>query len=176
MTANETPDTITVELPIEASGDDYVGVEHAALATRERWREIAADPVGADTSALTARVAPAVVAWIERDEADPIKIPADGSKIRATLGDGSVHVIAVKGASRVGKLAGVIQSSITQYRVGEWTDGHEDPQRDIIAWEYVDEPVEVTLSPAVAKSIADQLQASVDTLKATVDAIRVGIK
>lgn len=231
MTANETPDTINVELPIEARDGGYVSVGSLVL-PRGYWREVATDLALA--SVIVRAVAPAVVAWMERDEwkpldvpevgrtikatlrdgrvetfevgvtetghysewagvwkigssgevhyiqrvrdvvdagpgdiiaweyvdeADPINVPADGSMISATFGDGSVRVIAVRWAASIGKIAGVIQSSITQYRVGEWADDHADPQRDITSWKYVDEP------DADLAAIADKIAAAVNELR-----------
>ena len=132
-------DTITVELPIEA-GENYVGLPGIVTLSRDNWRDAVESPHR--WSPDVRNLAPAVVAWIERDEWKPLDLPDEGRTIKATLRDGRVETFKVR----------KVVSGSAWTRV--WKDDSDDVARyiqrvrdvyppdptDIVAWEYVDEP------------------------------------
>lgn len=158
MTANETPDTITVELPIEAHHDCYVSVTGVVSVSRETWREIAANP-NATRNNIVRTVAPAVVAWIERDEWKPLDLPEVGRTIEATLRDGRVETFKV-GKVKDDSAWAYVWKADSGHRarfIQRTIDATDHGPRDIIAWDYVDEwkPLDV---PDVGRTIKATLR------------------
>ena len=158
-------DTINVDLPIEAVADGRVSVLDIIL-SREYWSKVAATPDSALTD-WTRVLAPAVVAWIERDEWKPLDLPEKGRTIKATLRDGSEETFEVKGVDDYG--AGWVEVWKVDARrevryIPLTIDAASRPPTDIIAWEYVDEPAESVLSAQDIRRMAHTLQCIVNDL------------
>lgn len=138
-------DTITVELPIGVTQSGSVRVAGYWL-TRDNWRSVVEGL--SSVSSLVAAIAPAVVAWIERDEWKPLDLPAVGRTIKATLRDGRVETF------KVGKVVDgstwAYVSKADSYDAARFIQRRFDVDdlhpTDIIAWEYVDETAEHTIT------------------------------
>lgn len=149
-------DTITVELPIKAEDGGYVRVFGIRWA-REYWREFAADPSIA-LSEQTRVLAPAVVAWIERDEWKPLGVPEVGRTIKATKRNGKTEAFQTSEVKALRRVVHVYDSEGDHFAIPLTVERAEwERDYDIIAWEYVDEPAQPTISAEQVEAAARDL-------------------
>lgn len=157
--STEQKDTITVELPIEARGTDVdvAGSER----TRANWRAIAANP---DVTAfpLARALAPAVVAWIERDEFKPLGIPEVGRTIKATKRNGKTETFQTSEVMALQRAVHVYDSEGDHFGSIPLTVERAawELDYDITAWDYVESDpakstatVHVTVKPDMTEFI-----------------------